>query len=242
MATFIKRPTFTSPKGTFKFPSLSKPDFGNVSFPKPDGEYKTGLIVPAAQAAEIIRKLQPEYDAAIEEGQAAFALLPLASRKKMGSLKEQPFYTSEYDPQTEQETGNVIFTFKTKASLIDKKSGEKRVNKIGLFDSKGAPLAAGTSIYGGTVGKIAFTVAPYFVAGQGMAGISLRLNAAQVIELVGPGAASRSANAFGFGVEDGGYESTKTEAQQNGFDDEDQEEAPRVTSQKAAQVIDEDDF
>ena len=47
-----------------------------------------------------------------------------------------------------------------------------------------------------------------------MAGISLRLGAAQVIKLVGPG--NRSAGSFGFGEEDG-YESEESPAEQAGF-------------------------
>lgn len=211
MATqFIKRPSFTSPAGVFKFPSLSKPDFGNVKFPKPDGEFKTGLVVSRAVAQSLIDALQPEWEAAIKEGQAEFAKLPLPTRKKMGELKEQPFYQDEFDPETEEETGNVIFNVKTKYGILDRKTGEKRFNKIGLFDSKGAPLATGTAIYGGTVGKVAFQAAPYFVAGQGMAGISLRLSAVQVIDLVGPG--SRTAAQHGFGKEDG-YEASEDDAE-----------------------------
>ncbi len=217
MATFIKRPTFTSPKGAFKFPSLSKPDFGNDKFPKPDGEYKTGLVVKLEDAQALIDQLQPEWDAAIASAKVEFAKMKPEQRKKFGSVKEQPFYQEEFDPETEEETGNVIFTFKTKYGILDKKTNEKRFNKIGLFDAKGKPLAAGTAIYGGTVGKIAFQASPYFVAGQAMAGISLRLSAAQIIDLVGPGA--RSASAYGFGQEDG-YEAEESEAEQAGFEEE----------------------
>lgn len=206
MATAPKRITHTSPKGVFQFPSLSKPDFGNDKFPIPDGAYKTSLVVPMAQAQVLINKLMPEWEEAIEVGKAEFAKMPLPARKKLGAVKEQQFYEVEYDKETEEETGNVIFKFKTKYGITDKKTGEKRYNKIGLFDSASPPkpLAAGTSIYGGTTGKIAFQTSPYFVAGQGMAGLSLRLSAAQVIELVGPG--NRSASSFGFGGEEGGFE------------------------------------
>ena len=217
MATFIKRPTYTSPKGSFKFPSLSKPDFGNEKFPKPDGEYKTGLVVSRADAQPLIDKLQPEWDAAIALGKVEFAKLKPEQRKRLGSVKEQPFYQEEFDKETEEETGNVIFNFKTKYKIIDKKSQEERFNKIGLFDAKGKPLAAGTAIYGGTIGKVSFQVSPYFVAGQGMAGISLRLGAAQVIDLVGPG--NRSADSFGFGEEDG-YETTESDGEAAGFSEE----------------------
>lgn len=214
LATKQKRVTYTSPKGTFKFPSLSKPDFGNEKFPKPDGEYKTSLIVPLAEAQALIDKLTPEWDAAIALGKDEFAKLPLPARKKFGSVKEQPFYQEEYDPVTEEPTGNVTFTFKTKYKIIDKKSGETRFNAIGLFDAKGKPLVAGTAVYAGTVGKIAFQVSGYFVAGQAMAGISLRLSAAQIIDLVGPGA--RTATQYGFAEEDG-YE---TAAAEDTFGDE----------------------
>ena len=208
MATAPKRITHTSPKGTFQFPSLSKPDFGNEKFPIPDGAYKTSLVVPMAQAQVLINKLMPEWYAAIQAGQEDFAKLAVPIRKKLGALKEQMFYEIEYDKETEEETGNVIFKFKTKYKITDKKTQETRYNKIGLFDSSTPPkpLAAGTAIYGGTTGKIAFQTSPYFVAGQGMAGLSLRLSAAQVIELVGPG--NRSASSFGFGGEEGGFESS----------------------------------
>jgi hypothetical protein len=208
--TYVKRPSFTSPAGSFKFPSLSTPDYGNIKFPKPDGEFKTGLVVSREDAQPLIDKLMPFWQEALNEGQIEFDKLPLPTRKKMGSMKEQPFYADEYDPTTEQETGNVIFNVKTKYAILDRKTNEKRYNKIGLFDSKGAPLAAGTAIYGGTVGKVAFTANPYFVAGQGMAGISLRLVAVQVIDLVGPG--SRTAAQHGFGKEDG-YETSEDDAE-----------------------------
>ena len=219
MATFIKRPTYNSPKGVFQYPSLSKPDFGNEKFPKPDGEFKTALIVPAEEAQALINTLTPVWEAAIAAGKEDFAKLAVPIRKKLGSVKEQPFFEIEYDKDSEQETGNVIFKFKTKYKIVDKKTNEVRFNKVGLFDSKGKPLPASVAIYGGTIGKVAFQASPYFVAGQGMAGISLRLSAAQVIELVGPG--SRSANSYGFG-------------QEEGFDAEDEESFPAATGEAQA--------
>lgn len=202
-----KRPTYMSPKGVFKYPALSKPDFGNEEFPKPDGEFKTAIICPLdADTQALIDKLTPAWNDAIAKGHEAFAKLPLASRKKLGSLKEQPFYEEEYDPETEEPTGNVIFKVKTKYKITDKKTGDVRFNKVDLFDAKGKPLAKGTLIYGGTVGRVAFQTSDYFVSGQGMAGISLRLSAAQVIDLVGPG--NRSASSYGFGEEEG-YETSE---------------------------------
>ena len=202
MATKPKRPTFVSPKGTFKYPSLTKPDFGNDAFPKPDGEFKTAIVIPMDSAAQaFIDKLMPAWTEAVRQGHEHFAKLALPQRKKLGALKEVMFYEEEFDKETEEPTGNIIFKAKTKYKILDKKTNEIRLNKISLFDAKGKPLAAGTAIYGGTVGKISFQPAPYWVAGTGMAGITFYLNGAQVIDLVGPG--NRSAASMGFGEEEG---------------------------------------
>jgi len=57
------------------------------------------------------------------------------------------------------------------------------------------------SIWGGTVGKVAFEVMPYFNNAQCEGGLSLRLDAVQIIELVSGG--GKSASAYGFGEEEG---------------------------------------
>lgn len=211
------RPTIASPVGIFGYPSLTKPDYGNESFPKPDGEFKTNLTVkltPAVQA--FIDKLMPAYAEAIAEGEVAFAAMPLAQRKKHGKLVEQLFYTEEFDEETEQPTGNVIFKFKTKFKITQKgKNGqpdEIRFNKIALVDASNKPLKAGTLVYGGTKGAVAFQTAPYFVAAQAMAGISLRLVGAQIIDLVGPGV--RSGESMGFGVVEGGFSADSAGSEQ----------------------------
>lgn len=207
MATTPKktaRPSFTTPKGTFKYPALTKPDFGNEEYPNPDGSFKVAVIIPMGPEVQaLIDKLTPLWDVAVAEGAVEFAKLAMPVRKKLGALKEQMFYEEEYDVETELPTGNVIFKVKTKYKITDKKDKSVRFNKIGLFDSLGKPLPADTLIYGGTTGKVAFQTNPYFVAGQGMAGLSLRLTAAQVINLVGPGA--RNAEGYGFGAEEDGY-------------------------------------
>lgn len=213
MATKQKRPSFMSPKGTFIYPALVKPDYGTQEYPKPDGEYKTAISMPLEDAQPLIDKLMPLWQEAIAEGQIAFDKMEIKSRKKFGELTENMFYEEEYDKETEEPTGNVIFKVKTKYMFRkkDKVSGEETItyNKIGLFDAKGKPLGKNVDIYGGTVGRVSFQVQPYWIAGQGMAGLTLRLGGAQVIELVGPGA--RSAASFGFDEVEGGYEAGEDE-------------------------------
>lgn len=202
MATKPKNPSFTSPKGTFKFPALSKPDFGNERFPKPNGEYKVQLVLSREDAAPLIAKLQPLHDAAVAEGKAEFAKLKVEARKKLKELTVNDMFAIEYDKETEEETGNVIFKVGTSASGKNAK-GEPWTRKVPLFDAKGQPLGPKTQIWGGTVGKVAFEVGSYFVPGTGSAGLKLYLTGAQVIELVSGG--QRNAGSLGFGEEEGGY-------------------------------------
>jgi hypothetical protein len=210
-----KNPSFVSPKGAFRYPALLTPDYGTKEYPKEDGEYKVVLILSEAEAAPLIEKLQPIFDEAISEGQEKFKELKVEARKKLKELKVNDFYTVEYDKETEEETGNLLFKFSMNASGKSKKDGKVWNRKPALFDSKGKPLVGVENIWGGTLGKVSFEAAPYFVAGTGIAGLKLRLNAAQIIELREGG--NKSSEGYGFGEEDG-YESNP--ANESGFSDE----------------------
>ncbi|QBE66857.1 ssDNA-binding protein [Pseudoduganella lutea] len=190
----------TTPKGTFKYPALTKPDYGNEQFPKPNGEYKVQLILSQADAEPMIAKLQPHFDAAVAEGESKFKELKVEQRKKLKELKVNDLYTPEYDKDTEEETGNVIFKFTMAASGENQKK-EKWTRKPALFDAKGKPMLKAPDIWGGTEGKVSFEAAPYFIPGTGAAGLKLRLNAVQIIDLVSGG--QRDAGAYGFGEEEG---------------------------------------
>lgn len=198
-----------SPKATFRYPKLNEPDYGTDQYPIEGGAYSVQLVLPAEEAKVLIDKLQPIYDEAIAEGQVKFDNLPIAQRKKHGSMKEQTFYTEEYDKETEEPTGNVVFKFKMKASGKDKKTGKPWSRKPTIFDASGKPMINPPSIWGGTTGKVSFEVGPYFVQGQVMAGISLSLNAVQIIELRSGGGGN--AGDYGFGAEEG-YEYSEADA------------------------------
>ena len=203
-----------TPKGVFKFPKLIEPDYGTKDYPDPDGSYKVTLVLDQDAAQALIKKLEPEFEKAIEAGREAFAKLPVATRKKLGDLKVADFYTEVYDKETEEPTGEVEFKFKAKASGKNK-DGKEWSRKVDIFDAKGVPVKNLKSIWGGTLGKISFSASPYFVAGQGTAGLSLRLEGAQIIKLAQGG--GRTASDLGFGVEEDGYDSTEDS---QGFVDE----------------------
>lgn len=216
-----KNYTGTSPKGTFRYPSLDKPDFGNEKFPKPNGVYKVQLILAEADDATqaFLAKLKPLYDAAIEQGKEEFKGLKVEARKKLKELTENDLFAIEYDKETEEPTGNIIFKFDMTASGENKKK-EKWSRKPAVFNAKGKPMLKVPPVWGGTVGKISFEASPYFIPGTGAAGLKLRLNAAQIIDLVSGG--QRDAGAYGFGEEEGyeGSDDTEDAADEGGFKDE----------------------
>jgi hypothetical protein len=55
----------------------------------------------------------------------------------------------------------------------------------------------------GSIAKVSFVAAPYFVDGQAMGGLSLYLNAVQIIKLNKAG--ERSAEDYGFAEEEDGF-------------------------------------
>ena len=202
MAKRTSAPQFTSFKGTFKYPKLNEPD---TKF-KAEGEYSVKLIGnesdPAVQA--LMGKLVPLHEAAVARGKALI--------KRGKNLTVNPLYNVVYDETTEEPTGEVEFTFKMPAKVTFKtgpKAGKTEEREPGLFDAKGNKMVKAPSIWGGTVGKVSFEVGVdresgepgYFIPGTGTAGLSLRLLAVQVIDLVSGG--QRTAAAYGFGEEDG---------------------------------------
>lgn len=210
-----KRPSFTSPKGVFRYPAITKPDFGNEQFPKPHGEYKVQLVLSREDAQPLLDKLEPLFQEAIAEGEDKFSKLKIEQRKKLKELKVNELFAEEYDKETEEPTGNIIFKFATTASGVNEKK-EKWERKIAVFDAKGKPLPKPPAIYGGTVGKISFEVGSYFIPGTGSAGLKLYLSAVQIIDLVSGG--QRSASGYGFGAEDGYEGSDETTSSDAPFD------------------------
>lgn len=213
-----KNPEFTTPRGTFVYPKLNEPDYGTDDFPKADGEYSVRLRLTEAEAEPLLAKLQPLLEQAYAEGREAFEKLPVANRKKLKDITENELFQVEYDKETEEPTGNLLFKFAMKASGKSKKTGKDWTRKPVIFDAKGRKMTNAPSIWGGTVGKVSFEVRPYFIVGSGAAGLKLGLNAVQVIDLVSGG--GRDAEDYGFGEEDGYEADDNQEADDGSFKDE----------------------
>lgn len=224
MAKNNDRPSFNiiTPKGTAIYPKLDKPD---TKFDA-DGVYETRLKFDPAATDGMIGRASATWAEIVEKAEAVRDEFLATTKKALAAgdgkqkLKAKSITVLEFgaDPDVDDdgnETGLVVIKAKMKASGVSKKDGKPWSRKPTLFDSKGKPMPEGSKpVWGGSVLKVAAEVTPYYNAKDNVVGITLRLNAVQVIDLVsGQG---RDASAYGFGEEDG-YEAE--EAPQFGADD-----------------------
>lgn len=178
----------TTPKGRASYPWLNRPD---TKFDA-DGVYKCNLVVPKKDAKKLIALIDAEAKKALVAAGEANPKL-----KKTIKAGELPYY-AETDDEGE-ETGNIVFKTKQRARITTKK-GEVIEKTIPLFDASGAKVKA--NVGGGSVLKLNIELAHYYMAAQKSAGVTLRLQAAQIIDLVEFGSGG-SAESYGFGSEDG---------------------------------------
>lgn len=167
---------FVSPKGRFIYPWLTTPD---TKFDA-EGVYRLKLAVPAAEAGDLVEALEAKY----EENRTG-------NKAKVREEGSRPW-------ELDEETNEYLFTFKMKAVVTTKKE-EKFTQRPTIFDTTGQPCED-LKIGGGTIGKISYEIIPYANKMIG-AGISLRLKAVQILELIEYG--SGDANSYGFGDEEG---------------------------------------
>ena len=147
---------FTTEVGTAKWPHLNKPD---TKFNK-EGDYKVSLVLDEEGA----KKIQSEMRTVLDEFIAKMSPLPVRD---------------EVD-DSGNPTGNSEIKFKLKA-VGGGRGGETWQQRPILIDAKRKPMTE--TIGGGSKIRIGCEIVPYSTAATGT-GITLRLKAVQVIELV----------------------------------------------------------
>lgn len=162
---------------------------------KDDGEYHVDLVLNAEnpKVKEIVAKIKTTY----EEYKAT-----LDDPKK---AKKEPKHLG-FEPETDDngdETGNLIFKFKAKAIRVNKKGERVEKTPPAVFDSKLKQIKEPIPIYNGTTMIVNFSPSGYFNGTNN--GVTLYLNAVQIINLVSGG--NGDAKDYGFGEEEG-YSST----------------------------------
>lgn len=213
-----------TPRGALKWPKLTEPDHGTEKFPCrfEEGEYKTKIVLDRSKpgTAAFLAKVDAHLELAKKLADEAFAELPVKDRKRIGEPVADEPYQVVYDEETEEETNFVELLVKMRAGGTRKKDGKKWSAKPALFDSKGKPITKKIEIWGGSTAIIDLDLEPYFMPGTGKFGLSRRLNAVQIIELVAAGG-QRSASSYGFGeVEDGFSQDEYSADDEDGEDQE----------------------
>lgn len=180
-----KNKIITSPAGIAVYPWLNKAD---TKF-KPEGEYtvKLRLKLYAEDSAALIVQIAAAMVESVKDAQ---------EKNPKKKIKKAVLPYKEEVDDNGVGTGNLLFSFKMKASYKNK-AGEVITMSPALYDKYGKPLSA--VIYGGSRIKIAYVIDPYYTATVG-AGVSLKMYAVQVLELVT--GANRSVAGYGFDVEE----------------------------------------
>jgi len=166
----IQYEKLVSPAGIAVWPHLNSPD---TKFDKGDGtgEYKVDVKLDEAAAQPIIDRLQKILDQYYGE--------EVSHNPKVKQFNQHLPISEEVDDQGNL-TGSWILRVKQKAR-IQTNNGPVDM-KVALFDAKRRPTNA--KIGGGSTLKVSVTIVPYTMPSNKVVGISLRLNAVQVINLV----------------------------------------------------------
>lgn len=206
--------SFVSPKGAAVWPKLNAPDTEY----KAEGEYHTKLAFDPSKDAKVqafLDELQARFDSYVDEVKEEVG--PAKAKK----LKLNEPFTQELDAEGE-ETGRVLVKFKMKAQY-KAKDGTIKTNKPRFFDAKGNPLGSPPNIGSDSVLKISYSIAGYNTP-QGT-GISLYLNAVQIVELKEWNGTGGNAKSFGFTEEEDGYVGEAAAAGFTSAADEEDEES-----------------
>lgn len=203
--------TLTTPRGTLKYPFLTEPWFGTEKHPSKEGMYITQIILDTSDPKvktflATIDELMEVSKAEAEKKLSEFSIETRKGIEKKGGIKPRLPYTELYDAETEEPTGEVEMKIKKMYSGVSKRTGKEwKAPRPPLFDSACPPqlLHKDAQIWGGSVATINADFTPYFMNSSAEYGVSCRLNAVQIFELVS-GNGSRSASSYGFeGSEDG---------------------------------------
>jgi len=171
MSDTDKKPNFevfTTPVGELVYPWLTRADTRY----EPDGMFQTKLLLPFDGAQELIARLEGIRTDFIHT-------LSVVDQKK---LNPSEVFELELDEESGDETGNVLLRFKLRQNITPK-TGEPFSQSVVLVDAAtGEAITA--PIYGGTMARLKGQVVPYTNAAQKTVGVTLRLRACQVHELV----------------------------------------------------------
>jgi hypothetical protein len=184
-----------TPLGKAVFPKINAPDFRFDEL----GIYSCKLHVSKEDFEEFSKQVKELTETAYK---AELAKQGKQRLKKMQTLPIRITEEGDYEIYSKQPA---------------KKNTSKGVLEfnVGMYDSEGNKLPSDTNIGSGSKLRLSVEFAPWYVPSIGF-GYTLRLRAAQVIELVEySGAGGGNAESMGFGKVDGGFVGESLEFSKN---------------------------
>lgn len=148
-----------------------------------NGIYSVDLLIPETKAQQLCEFLDGVADKRYKEEVKA-------KPKLKASLSTRPAYETDYD-EDGNETGNLKFKFKLKASG-QTRDGRDYSQKPAVVDAKRKPMTEEVAVGNGSTIKVAFEPIPYVMASTKQVGVSLRMKAVQIIDLVEYGGSAAS--------------------------------------------------
>lgn len=190
-----KQEKFTTPKGVAVYPRLTEPD---TKF-NAAGVFSVKLRLSEEDAQPFIDRIEALAKEKFEAEKAELMKGDGKAKAKAKSLKyaDKPYKAAVDD--NGDETGEIEINFKMNHKVTIK--GKETLLYPKIFDAAGKELKPAPAIWGGSVIKVAGQFNPFSTT-VGV-GVSLRLSAVQVLELVSSGGGN--AESFGFGAEEGGF-------------------------------------
>lgn len=168
----------TSPRGEALYAYLKKPE-------EYEGE-AVGYTIQVKFSKEDTDKLIAVHEAELE------------AAKKSDQFKSKKWNSPRLGYR-EDKDGDIVFKFKMKHEFKSK-AGETIHRTVPVFDAKGNPIDV--SVGNGSTIRIAYQIIPYHKSSANC-GLSLFMDAVQVIELVEYGGSATVAGGFGFEAEEG---------------------------------------
>ena len=176
-----------TPKGMAMYPYLKNPE----TYEGNEIGYTIQLILSEKDTKSFIAILEKELSVAQAE-----------------TFKGKKWARTPHLSYRENSDGDIVFKFKTK-HVIKTKAGDEIKRTVPIFDSKGKPIDV--SIGNGSIVRLAYTIIPYHKSSTNN-GLTLYLDAVQVINLVEYQGTHSTAEAFGFEEEEG-YSSDDEQAE-----------------------------
>lgn len=176
MQNYLASPKI-SPKGSALFSCIRKPNVFNNNL--------IGYTIKLKVTSKQLAYFQQEFQHFIEEA------------KRLPEFKDKDFSTPLLPISCEKD-GSYTIKFKSKSEYVS--NGETKQRKIKVFDAKTNLIDNDEEIPNGSIVKIAYTP-NIFYSHENLYGISLRINAIQIIKKEVHRAKLKKARDFGFNIE-----------------------------------------